>query len=191
MGPDDRPQGFRSMWQTVRPANRWVLGGAVYAWTTDGPEEVDRVFGLVDGDGRPVDSSLSAIAGLFKGEERRSGARSVGATEPRDGPIWTLTREAIRRIQSGEARDLLPPEATSSIMGNVNDVSREPARDADILLVRVEDPDRLAWEQSAGVQAEWWATWKPAGTPQHQLTFLIQERPGGALQIGYIYHGPR
>jgi hypothetical protein len=69
----DRPDGFRRMWGIVRSHPEWVLGGAVYAWTRTGPEEIDRTFGLTD-DGVPVDGrSLDAIAELFKGTERASG----------------------------------------------------------------------------------------------------------------------
>jgi hypothetical protein len=61
----DRPDGFRRLWGYVRRRPGWVLGGAVYAWTRDGPEAVDRTFGLTD-DGVPVDGrSLDAIAELF------------------------------------------------------------------------------------------------------------------------------
>jgi beta-galactosidase/beta-glucuronidase len=61
----DRPDGFRRMWGYVRRHPDYVLGGAVYAWTRDGPEGVDRDFGLTD-DGTPVDGrSLDAISELF------------------------------------------------------------------------------------------------------------------------------
>ncbi len=61
----DRPAGFEQMWADVRRHPDWVLGGAVYAWTRNGPEEIDRNLGLTD-DGQPVDGrSLDAIAGFF------------------------------------------------------------------------------------------------------------------------------
>lgn len=61
----DRPAGFRQMWTYVRKHPDWVLGGAVYAWTRNGPEEIDRNLGLTD-DGHPVDGhSLTAISKLF------------------------------------------------------------------------------------------------------------------------------
>jgi hypothetical protein len=67
-GPVDRPQAFRALWATIRSYPDWVIGGAVYTWTTDGPEELDRVFGLVDGDGRPRDGALATIAELYRAE---------------------------------------------------------------------------------------------------------------------------
>jgi len=61
----DRPAGFEQLWADVRRHPEWVLGGAVYAWTRNGPEEIDRNLGLTD-DGTPVDGrSLEAIAGFF------------------------------------------------------------------------------------------------------------------------------
>lgn len=65
MAVPDRPDGFRTMWGYVRRHPEWVLGGAVYAWTRNGPEGVDRTFGLTD-DGTPVDGrSLDALGELF------------------------------------------------------------------------------------------------------------------------------
>jgi hypothetical protein len=61
----DRPDGFRMMWGLIRDHPEYVLGGAVYAWTRNGPEGVDRNFGLTD-DGAPVDGrSLDALNELF------------------------------------------------------------------------------------------------------------------------------
>jgi hypothetical protein len=67
-GPADRPQAFRAQWSTIRAHSDWVIGGAAYTWTTDGPEELDKVFGLVDGAGRPRDDALAAIAELYRRE---------------------------------------------------------------------------------------------------------------------------
>jgi Glycosyl hydrolases family 2, TIM barrel domain len=64
----DRPDGFARMWGYVRRNPDWVLGGAVYAWTRNGPEGVDRNFGLTD-DGVPVDGrSLDMLTTLFHSE---------------------------------------------------------------------------------------------------------------------------
>lgn len=65
----DRPNGFRQMWGYIRSDPNWVLGGAVYAWTRNGPEEIDRNLGLTD-DGTAVDGrSLNAIRKLFHAPE--------------------------------------------------------------------------------------------------------------------------
>jgi hypothetical protein len=68
MAVPDRPDGFATMWGYIRRNPDWVLGGAVYAWTRNGPEGVDRNFGLTD-DGMPVDgSSLDMLSRLFHSE---------------------------------------------------------------------------------------------------------------------------
>ncbi|GAC1321850.1 MAG: hypothetical protein NVSMB2_18890 [Chloroflexota bacterium] len=68
MAVPDRPEGFAQMWGWVRRHPAWVLGGAVYAWTRNGPEGVDRNFGLTD-DGMPVDGrSLAMLGSLFKSD---------------------------------------------------------------------------------------------------------------------------
>lgn len=65
MAVPDRPDGFAEMWGFVRAHPDYVLGGAVYAWTRNGPEGVDRNFGLTD-DGVPVDgNSLDMLSSLF------------------------------------------------------------------------------------------------------------------------------
>lgn len=65
--PAERGATFRKMWGYVRSRPDWVLGGAVYTWTRNGPEEIDRAMGLTD-DGIPVDAGLMAtLADLFGG----------------------------------------------------------------------------------------------------------------------------
>jgi beta-galactosidase/beta-glucuronidase len=64
--PAERAEGLARMWDIVRRHEAYVLGGSVYAWTTEGIERLDglftdRVFGLVDGDARPVDGALDAL----------------------------------------------------------------------------------------------------------------------------------
>jgi beta-galactosidase/beta-glucuronidase len=61
----DRPGAFKTMWSYVTRHPDWVLGGSVYTWTRNGPEDVDRIFGLTD-DGTPVDNgSLQMLDALF------------------------------------------------------------------------------------------------------------------------------
>ena len=62
----ERPEGLARMWEIIRQHEAYVLGGSVYAWTTEGIERIegpftDYVFGLVDGDARPVDGALDAL----------------------------------------------------------------------------------------------------------------------------------
>jgi beta-galactosidase/beta-glucuronidase len=66
----ERPGGLARMWDLVRQHHAYVLGGAVYAWTTDGIERTggpftDRDFGLVDGNGHPVDGALDVLRAVL------------------------------------------------------------------------------------------------------------------------------
>ena len=179
------------MWKMIRGASGWVLGGAVYAWTTDGPEEIDRVFGLVDTEGKPVDGAFAAVSALYRGGARHAAAEQVQPGQPHDEQIWTFARHAISEIQAGRGAQLLPPTADTSIMGDVNAVSRDAASESEMIVQRVRDPRRVAWGHESGVTGEWWVTWLPTATPRRKLTFVVQERRDGTLGVGYIYHGPR
>jgi hypothetical protein len=191
MSPSDRPEGLRSMWRMIRGANGWVLGGAVYAWTTDGPEEVDRVFGLVDGAGQPVDGAFAAIGSIYRGVARQAEAERAQQGHPRDERIWAFARRAIVEIQAGQFARLVPATADTSIMGDVNAVAQTPTAEDEMIVQRVRDPRRVAWARDIGVVGEWWVTWLPPSTPHRKLTFVVQERQDGGLGVGYIYHGPR
>jgi hypothetical protein len=61
----ERPAGLVRLWDIIVRHDAYVLGGAVYAWTTAGIEKVDLDFGLVDGEGHPVDGALAALRARF------------------------------------------------------------------------------------------------------------------------------
>lgn len=61
-----RGAAFGELWSTIEAFPDYVLGGSVYVWYAEGPEEVDREFGLVNGDGRAVDDALDAIGRLYR-----------------------------------------------------------------------------------------------------------------------------
>jgi hypothetical protein len=67
-GAIERPGMFGWYWSTIRAHPKRVLGGVVYTWTTEGPEDLDRVFGLTDASGAPVDGSTVALSHLFRDE---------------------------------------------------------------------------------------------------------------------------
>ncbi|MCC6174564.1 MAG: hypothetical protein IT305_04595 [Chloroflexi bacterium] len=69
-----RSDGLRTLWAMIRSRPSYVLGGAVYCWTTNGPEAVDARFGLVDDTGTAVDDALATIAELYQADARASGA---------------------------------------------------------------------------------------------------------------------
>ena len=67
--PAERPHKLGWFWSVIRAHPEMVLGGVVYTWATDGPEDLDRVFGLTDVEGRPVDGSLAALGRLFQDDQ--------------------------------------------------------------------------------------------------------------------------
>jgi hypothetical protein len=67
-GAAERPNMLGWYWSTIRAYPKRVLGGVVYTWATRGPEDLDRVFGLTDESGVPVDGSLAALQRLFQEE---------------------------------------------------------------------------------------------------------------------------
>lgn len=64
-GAAERPNMLGWYWSTIRAHPKRVIGGVVYTWTTRGPEDLDRVFGLTDESGVPVDGSTAALSRLF------------------------------------------------------------------------------------------------------------------------------
>lgn len=67
VGPADRPLGFEQQWQVIQSRPDVVLGGLAYTWATNGPEDLDRVFGLVDSYGVPTDGALTALSDAYLG----------------------------------------------------------------------------------------------------------------------------
>ena len=65
VGPAERPIGFQQQWSIIRSRPDVVLGGLAYTWATNGPEDLDRVFGLVDPNGAPTDGSLTALSQVY------------------------------------------------------------------------------------------------------------------------------
>ena len=80
-----RAEAFAELWSTILAYPDYALGGAVYVWYAEGPEEVDREFGLVDRDGRPVDDALDALGYLYReyGPPAPIGDTRLGGEEPR------------------------------------------------------------------------------------------------------------
>ena len=66
--PENRPAGYRELWDIIRQHSDTVLGGLAYVWTTNGPEPLDRSFGLTDAYGQPVDGALTELASLYTAE---------------------------------------------------------------------------------------------------------------------------
>jgi hypothetical protein len=65
VGPAERPLGFQQQWAVIQSRADIVLGGLAYTWATNGPEDLDRVFGLVDANGIPADGALAALSSAY------------------------------------------------------------------------------------------------------------------------------
>lgn len=62
---DERAAGYAEMWRTLRSYPPYVFGGLAYVWTTEGPEPVDREFGLLYGNDVAVDDSFNQLTDEF------------------------------------------------------------------------------------------------------------------------------
>jgi hypothetical protein len=49
-----------------------VLRGLAYTWATNGPEDLDRVFGLVDPQAVPTDGALAALSASYLSDNQRT-----------------------------------------------------------------------------------------------------------------------
>jgi hypothetical protein len=64
IGRGERAAGYWKMWDIVRQRPALVLGAAPYVWNAEGPEPVDRLFGLTV-DAKPVDSTLATLRDMY------------------------------------------------------------------------------------------------------------------------------
>jgi hypothetical protein len=189
-GPSDRPAGYRELWSLIRARPERVLGGAPYVWFSEGPEEVDRIFGLVDPAGQPVDDSLAAIADFYRaaaGPAPVAGSGPAGAAVCDDG-VTRLAWATIRGLQTEAADHLFQASTPPSIMGSLDNLPADPLRVEDLRFERADGPARQGWLRERGLSAQWWVTWRPPSRPGDELSLSIRERDGG-LEVGYVYHG--
>lgn len=78
--PEARPGGYQALWEEIERRQDRLLGGCVYVWTTDGPEPLDRSFGLTDASGQPVDGSLAALSLLYRDSSNTDDPRMLGSS---------------------------------------------------------------------------------------------------------------
>ena len=78
VGPAERPLGFQLDWTTLRQRPEVVLGGLAYTWATNGPEQLDRVFGLVDPQGVATDGALAALSAMYQSDAAGATAQDPG-----------------------------------------------------------------------------------------------------------------
>ncbi|MCA1648454.1 MAG: hypothetical protein LC797_24335 [Chloroflexi bacterium] len=101
VGPSERPRRFEQDWAIIRARPDIVLGGVAYTWATNGPEELDRVFGLVDAQGVPSDGALAALSA--------GAALRRPACLPEHGGETTSFRRSTRPAASScRTSDMLP-----------------------------------------------------------------------------------
>jgi hypothetical protein len=64
IGRGERAAGYWRMWAMIRARPEYVFGAAPYVWSVEGPEPVDRLFGLTEA-GKPVDSALGTLRDMY------------------------------------------------------------------------------------------------------------------------------
>ena len=147
VGRGDRPAGYWRMWSLIRARPELVLGAAPYVWAVDGPEPADRLFGLTDGKGSAVDSTLATLKDLY----RSSAPPDAGTPPPLVGLRLSEAQAllASRRIgvaavdywQAAEMRD--PGLHRRYGVGRV--VFQEPAADGRVRLAVAAAPPQPEW----------------------------------------------
>ncbi|MBV9172770.1 MAG: hypothetical protein JOZ81_22090 [Chloroflexi bacterium] len=65
VGPAERAAGYQQDWNVIRSRPDAVIGGLAYTWATNGPEDLDRIFGMVDPNGVATDGALAAISAAY------------------------------------------------------------------------------------------------------------------------------
>jgi beta-galactosidase/beta-glucuronidase len=68
--PEERAEGYLDMWRAIREFPEYVIGGAPYVWTTEGPEPTDKIWGLMDSESRPVDGTFELLSRAWRKEPR-------------------------------------------------------------------------------------------------------------------------
>ncbi|MBI2955485.1 MAG: hypothetical protein HYY30_14315 [Chloroflexi bacterium] len=74
---EERARGYTQMWQALRSYPSMVFGGLAYVWTTEGPEPVDRLFGLLDSRAVAVDESFNQLSAEYLDDASFSSILSV------------------------------------------------------------------------------------------------------------------
>lgn len=188
LGTQDRPAGLHEMWDMIQDAGDRVIGGAVYAWSVDGPEEVDRVFGLVDPSGFAVDGALDAVASMYGGLGRGSPS---AATPGRDEAA--RVRQQLRvAIATAQETGGWPEEfgrSTRSVARVLDELGGDPVRDEEIQVARVSAPVDEHWDMAQEETRSWWVTWSPSRDPEARVGFLVDENIQGGLRVTYACRG--
>jgi hypothetical protein len=191
LSPQDRPAGLRDMWDVLQSFDDRVLGGAVYAWTIDGPEEVDRVFGLTDAAGAPVDGALSAVARMYGGDIEIDQAASPAIAQddaaPSDEPLQEVVRTAFLAIEPDLEGDIESAEDADDSMPNAGPYSPSAGQ---LQVARVIDATDVDPDDAAAADNAWWVTWRSGDRRKRHLAMLVERDEGGQPRVYYV-HRPR
>lgn len=107
--PMQRAAGFRELWMRVQRHEALVLGLTPYVWSTEGPEAVDRIFGLTDKDGRPTDGSVAELQRLYRGANTRGELLPAPMPRQREALDMTLDAAIAAALARAVARTDLEP----------------------------------------------------------------------------------
>jgi len=68
--PAGRPEAYAGMWRSIRSHPDFVLGGAPYVWSINGPEPTDKIWGLTNAAAQPSDGTFGALQQLWQAEPK-------------------------------------------------------------------------------------------------------------------------
>jgi hypothetical protein len=113
LGRGERAAGYWKMWSIIRMRPELVLGAAPYVWNVEGPEPVDRLFGLTQ-DGKPVDSTLGTLRDMYQTTLADQGAPAtvpalVGLPEATAVQVLRRVGLTAGRVLHQRAPDLADP----------------------------------------------------------------------------------
>ncbi len=187
LSAQDRPAGLRDMWDVVKSFDDRVLGGAVYSWTVEGPEEVDRVFGLVDANGAPVDGALNAVARMYGGHvEVATASNHDDAMADEDDPVQEMARTAFAAIQPELDEDAVSED--DQVGGH--DAEQEPETPGgEMQVARVIDANTASADGQDSGDA-WWVTWRSTDRRKRDVAMLVERGDDGQPRVSYV-HRPK
>ena len=112
-----RELGYLNMWRAIRSHPSYVLGGAPYVWTTEGPEPTDQKWGLMDANAEPLDDTFAELAADWRRAPRaglsRAPSRALSWGVRRAGPPAASPPTPARRAPARSTWRRSIPEPSS------------------------------------------------------------------------------
>jgi hypothetical protein len=153
----------------------------------DGPEEVDRVFGLVDTTGEPVDGALNAVARMYGGHaEVVTASNHDDAMADEDDPVQTMARTAFAAIQPELDEDAVSEDDQGG-GDDAEEESETPGGQMQVARV-IHANTASADGQNAG--DAWWVTWRSTDRRKRDVAMLVERRDDGQPRVSYV-HRPK